>query len=229
MSIEIPKEISEMILRFRAGTLKRPEKMKLFKWFHEMSKVPSFGMKDILREHGYTEKEISRFKMALSRYRKTMTVTARDELKRLENEDFATFIETVWNEAKTIATDVVMAWREKAINMGYYDPDNNTVRMKDFIVDAVNFYIQYKDRVEELEEELEDTKAAGKLAFRLAEPNIAKIYVINSYTRFCAEVLKLASLGIPVPESVILDVKETVNRVISSLKAPLAEGLERYE
>jgi len=225
----LPEDVADLFIKFRDKKASKEEQIKLFRWINSMQRVPGFNLKDLVQAgFGYASKDYTRLKVNLSRFRKTMRVTAKDELRRLENQDFATFIENMWNEAKTIATEVVMAWREKALNMGYFDEESGKVKMKDFIMDAVNFYIENKDRLEELQEQMRDIEAAGRLAFRLADPNIAKIYVINAYTRFCAEVLKLASLGIPVPESVILDVKETVNQALLSLKPPLMRGLEEY-
>jgi len=226
---QLPEDVSDLFIKYRDQKASKEEQIKLFKWIDSMRKVPGFNLKDLVEAgFGYAAKDYTRLRTALTRFRKMMKVTARDELRRLENQDFATFIENMWNEAKTIATEVVMAWREKALNMGYFDEETGKVKMKAFIMDAVNFYIENKDRLEELQEQMRDIEAAGRLAFRLADPNIAKIYVINAYTRFCAEVLKLAAMGIPVPESVILDVKETVNQTLLSFKQPLMRGLEEY-
>jgi len=225
----VPPEIAELLIKFRDKKISKIEEAQLYRWIMGMKNVPGFNLHELTTAgFGFSENDYRRLTGYMTRYRKKVKVKAEDELRRLENQDFARFIETMWNEVKTIATDVVMGWAEKAKNMGYYDPEQGKTDMKRFIEDAINFYVENKDRIEEYEERLRDVEAAGQLAFKLADPNIAKIYVVNAYTRFCSEVLKLAALGIPVPESIILDVKETVNRAITSLKPPLMRGVDEH-
>jgi len=187
----------------------------------EMQKVPGWELKILVQDgYGYDNKAYEKIKRAVARFKKTMEQTATQKLKELQAGDFAQFIENMWNEAKQIATTIVMTWRERAVEYGYYDEETETVLMKDFILDACNFYVDNRDRIILLEEEMLDTRAAAQVFADMARPNILRINALRIYTQFCAHAMALAAAGIPVPDSIIQDVRKTVDSAILTAALP---------
>jgi len=227
---EIPKDVQEFFIKYNAGTIKDEERQKLYKWIVDKKKEDkTFELRTFVRENfAYDEIIYRRLEKAVQRFGKTTEITATKKLKELEAGDFADFIENMWNNAKGIATSVVIGWTERAKEYGYYDKDSGEIRMKDFIEDACNFYIDYKDQIDAMTDQLRDAEAAANLFAEMAKPNTIRIAALRSYTAFVTKVLELAARGIPVPESVIEDVKETVNQVIYTATLP-KEELKTYE
>ena len=186
-----------------------------------MQKVPGWELKILVVDgYGYDSKAYEKIKRAVARFKKTMEQTATQKLKELQAGDFAQFIENMWNEAKQIATTIVMTWRERAVEYGYYDEETETVLMKDFILDACNFYVDNRDRIILLEEEMLDTRAAAQVFADMARPNILRINALRIYTQFCDHAMALAAAGIPVPDSIIQDVRKTVDSAILTAALP---------
>jgi len=226
---DLPKDVQEFFIKYNAGTIKEDERQKLYKWIVDKKKEDkTFELRTFVRENfAYDELIFRRLEKAVQRFGKTTEITATKKLKELESGDFATFIESMWNNAKGIATSVVIGWTERAKEYGYFDKESGEIRMKDFIEDACNFYIDYKDQIDLMTDQLRDAEAAANLFSEMAKPNMIRIVALRSYTSFVTKILELAARGIPVPESVIQDVKETVNQVIYTATLP-REELEAY-
>jgi len=226
---DVPTDIQELFIKYNAGTIKEDERQKLYKWILDKKKEDkTFELRTFVRENfAYDEIVFRRLEKAIQRFGKATEVTATRKLKELEAGDFADFIETMWNNAKGIATSVVIGWTERAKEYGYYDKESGEIRMKDFIEDACNFFIDYRDQIDALQDQLRDSEAALSLFAEMAKPNIIRIASLRTYTTFVTKTLELAARGIPVPESIIQDVKETVNQVIFTATLP-KEALETY-
>ncbi|GAI06300.1 unnamed protein product, partial [marine sediment metagenome] len=85
-----------------------------------------------------------------------------------------------------------------------------------FIEDSCKFYIANRDRIEEMQEELNDAVAAAQVFADMAKPNILRVTALNAYIQFCSKVMILAAQGIPVPQSIIMDVRSTVDKALLS-------------
>ena len=214
---QVPEEIAELFEKFKNYQTSEAETMQLTSWINSMLDVPGFNYKQLcMAGFGYNIRDWNRLKKAVERTKKKLAVSAETQLKKLEASDFARFIEDMWGEVSNIGKSTVMKFVERAKELGYFDEEKGRVRMKDFVEDACNFYIENKDLVETIEERIKDVEAVARVFAELAKPNILRIISLREYTRFITEVTRLAALGIPVPESIILEVKDTVNKVISS-------------
>ncbi len=147
---------------------------------------------------------------------KKLEQSARIILKERSADDFASFVEELWDSAKTIGTETVMKWMNRATELGYYDEDTKKVKMKEFVEDACNFYMNKRDMLETIEDQLRDLQATCAMFAELSKPQVLRIIALRSYMDFIGKCTQLAARGIPVPESIILEVKGTVNNVILS-------------
>jgi len=221
---DVPPDINALLIRFRGKKITKQETMKLGRWIINMKKVPSFKLKPFVEaEYDYTRTDYERLKRMANRLEKKLEISAVDTLKKLESDAFARFIEDTWNEAKSIATDTVMRWRNRAIEYGYFDEEKEKVRMKDFLEDACNFYIDNRDRVETLEAKNKDLEAACATFAEFSKPQVLRIIALHSYMKFITQVTRLAARGIPVPESIIEEVRATTDRVIHSAALPIKQ------
>jgi hypothetical protein len=91
--------------------------------------------------------------------------------------------------------------------------------MKDFLEDACNFYINKRDMVETLEAKIKDLKAACATFAEMSKPQVLRITALRSYMEFMTQVTLLDAQGIPVPESIIEEVRATTDRVIRSSRS----------
>lgn len=222
---QVPEDIAELFQKFKEYATTETETEKLCDWIINKLDVPGFNYKQIcMVGFGYNIRDYNRLKKAVESTKKKLSVSAETQLKKLEAGDFARFVEGMWSEASTIAKTTVMKWAERAKEMGYFDEEKGRVRMKDFVEDACNFYIENKDLIETVEERIKDVEAVARVFLELAKPNIIRIIALREYTRFVTEVTRLAALGIPVPESIIMEVKNTVNKVILSTHPIIKEG-----
>ena len=130
----------------------------------------------------------------------------------------------MWKEAKSIATDTLQRWYRRANEFGYFDKKNETVRMKEFVEDACNFFVENKETVAQKDEEILNLKAAVATFAEISKPNVLRINALDSYIEFTSLCTLLAARGIPVPEAIIMEVKNTVNRVILSTH-PIERGI----
>lgn len=224
---DIPPDIAALFVNYRDKKVKAKEATKLGRWIVGMQKVPGFNLKLLIMDgYDYTVTDWNRLKQMLSRLKKKLGVAAKDLLKEHEAADFAHFLENLWNEAKKIATDTLMRWHNRAIEYGYFDEDKGSVRMKDFVEDACNFYVEKRDMLDTIEERVNDLQATCAMFAELSKPNVLRVVALRSYLEFVNQVTYLAARGIPVPESIILEVKDTVNRVILSTYQPVKEMLK---
>lgn len=217
----IPSNITALFEKFRDKKVKAKEATELARWIISMQKVPSFNLKSLVMDgYEYTTTDWNRLKQTISRLKKRLEISAKDAIKEHEVADFAVFIENLWKEAKSIATDTVMQWRNRAIEYGYFDKEKEKVLMKNFIEDACNFFVEYKDLLETIEDRIKDTEAACAMFAELSKPQVLRIVALRSYMQFINQITILAARGIPTPESIILEVKNTVNDVILSTHQP---------
>lgn len=227
--IEIPEDIRELFLRELNNTATDDEREKLFMFIEELlASKPDLKLTRILRDLGFDLQSYNRF---MQRYRKWRQEMAGEKipkgLKRLETKAFAKFVRTAWEEVRDIALDVVMGWYDRAKEMGYYNPESQKVDMRKFIEDAVTFYTQYRYSIDIFEEQYRDLEALTKTLIRMLDPQIARLVCLKLYMNFILKILELNVYGIPVPEELIYEVKEMVNKVI--VGSPPSVRVERYE
>jgi len=214
---EVPADIGALFKKFKDQDIKPKERTKLLHWIIEMMKEKDFSLRSLtMTGYGYTRTDHDRLQRAVNRLQKTLSITATSKMKELESDSFSKFIEETWEEAKNIATDTVMTWRTKAIEYGFFDKENQKVKMKDFIETACDFYVKNVEALEGIEERIRDIEAIAALFAELSKPNVLRIIALRSYMEFVNHITRLAAMGIPVPDSVIIDVKNEVEKVMLS-------------
>jgi len=221
----LPPEIHDLFIKYKAKKIAAKEVMELCSWIIGMEKVPGFNYKQLVMDgFDFNIREYNRLTKAVERAKKKMTVSARTELKTHEAAAFATFIENLWNEAKNIGQDTVMRWRSRAIEYGYFDENKQAVRMRDFLEDACNFYVEKRDLLETVEEQIRDLEATCAMFAELSKPQVLRIVALRSYMEFINVVTQLAAIGVPVPQSIIDEVRITTDNVIRSAGLPVNMG-----
>ena len=214
---QLPDEIATLITKNKAKSIKAKGQKKLIQWIIDMKKTVGWSLRSLLKkDFDYSETEYNSLANKVRRFEKSLAVSAEDRLKNLEGDAFGTFIENLWSEAKSIATDTLQRWYRRAIEFGYFDKDAETVRMKEFVEDACNFYVENKEIVGSYEVEILNLKAAVATFAEMSKPSVLRIMALHSYIEFTSLCTLLAVRGIPVPEAIIMEVRETVNRVILS-------------
>ena len=214
---DIPPEIGALFAKYKTKQIKPKDETKLLSWIIKMKQVPGFTLKSIvISAFGYIKADYDRLVKALSRMEARLEANVDLKLKELESDALAKFIEETWNEVKSIATGTVIKWRDAAIEHGYFDKDKEHIRMKDFIEDACDFYVEKRDMIAQVESRVRDLEAVATMFAQISKPNVLRIVALRSYMEFVNIVTQLAAKGIPVPESIIIEVKNTVDTVILS-------------
>ncbi|MBA7612300.1 hypothetical protein ES703_19536 [subsurface metagenome] len=223
----IPPKIAAILVKSKEKKLTKKQKTELAYWIIDMRKSSDFNLKRlVIDSFGYSEQDYNTLWVIVDRFEKGLTVSAKEKLKKLEGEAFSTFITDIWKEAKSIATDTLQRWYRRAVEFGYFDKENETVRMKEFVEDACNFYVNNKETIGSYEEEILNLKAAVSTFAEISKPNVLRIMALHSYIEFTSLCTLLAARGIPVPEAIIIEVKNTVNRVILSTHPAMRERIE---
>lgn len=214
---QLPDEIATLITKNKDKSIKAKEQKKLIQWIIDMKKTVGWSLRSLLKkDFDYSEAEYNTIANKVRRFEKSLSVSAEDRLKGLEGDAFGVFIDNLWSEAKGIATDTLQRWYRRAIEFGYFDKDTETVRMKEFVEDACNFFVENKEIVGSYGNEILNLKAAVATFAEISKPNVLRIMALHSYIEFTSLCTLLAAQGIPVPEAIILEVRDTVNRVILS-------------
>jgi hypothetical protein len=221
----VPKEITKLFEKQKEKKkLTKNQKTKLFYWIIDMKKSSDFDLKNFVKnEFGYDDTDYTRLWAKLNRFEKNLEVTSKKQLKKRESEAFADFIDNIWLEAKSIATDTLQRWYSRAIEFGYFDEENESVRMKEFLEDALNFYVENRETIKSNTQKMLDYKAACTAFAEISKPNMVRIMALRSYTEFTKLVTILAARGIPVPEAIIIDVKNTINKALLSTHPAMKE------
>lgn len=223
----IPPEIAAILVKSKEKKLTKKQKTKLVYWIIEMRKSSDFNLKRlVIDSFGYSEQDYNTLWVTLDRFEKGLTVSAKEKLKQLEADAFSNFISDIWTEAKGIATDTLQRWYRRAVEFGYFDQKTQSVRMKEFVEDACNFYVENKEIVGSYEEEILNLKAAVSTFAEISKPNVLRIMALHSYMEFTTLCTLLATRGIPVPEAIIIEVRDTVNRVILSTHPAMKRRIE---
>ncbi|MBA7673038.1 hypothetical protein ES703_81226 [subsurface metagenome] len=214
---QIPDDIKTLFVKAKDKTCRDKEFLRLAEFIISMKKVPGFNLMRLVMDdfeytrtnYDYLQRKVRKLEMKLGQSAKTL-------LQDAASDDFARFVEDLWNSAKTIGTETVMKWMNRATELGYYDEDTKKVKMKEFVEDACNFYMNKRDMLETIEDQLRDLQATCAMFAELSKPQVLRIIALRSYMDFIGKVTQLAARGVPVPESIILEVKGTVNNVIMS-------------
>lgn len=221
----LPHVIHELFVKYKNKAIDAKESMELCSWIIGMEKVPGFNYKQLSMDgFDFNIRDYNRLTKAVERAKKKMTVSASTELKIHEAAGFATFIENLWNEAKNIGQDTVVRWRSRAIEYGYFDENKQAVRMRDFIEDACNFYVEKRDLLETVEEQIRDLEATCAMFAEMSKPQVLRIVALRSYMEFVNIITQLAAIGIQVPQSIIDEVRITTDQVIRSTGLPVNVG-----
>lgn len=224
---QIPEDIAELIEKNKDKSIKADERKKLMQWIIGMKKTEGWSLRGLLiKDFGYSETEYNTLANKTRQFEKTLTVSAKEQLKKLEGDAFSIFITDIWKEAKSIATDTLQRWYRRAIEFGYFDKKNETVRMKDFVEEALDFYVANRETISQKDEEILNLKAAVSTFAEISKPNVLRIMALHSYMEFTSLCTLLAVRGIPVPEAIIIEVKNTVNRVILSTHPAMKGRIE---
>ncbi len=223
---QVPDDIQALLRKAKEKTCKDKEFLRLAEWIIGMKKVPGFNlMKLVQGEFEYSRSNYDYLQKRVRRIEVKMGQSAKMILKDHESDDFAKYVEELWTEAKTIGTETVMNWMQRATELGYYDEATKKVKMKQFVEDACNFFMEKRDMLETIEDQIRDLQATAATFAELSKPQVLRIIALRSYMEFIALVTNLAARGIPVPESIILEVKGTVNNVILSTYQETRKGI----
>lgn len=212
---EIPEEIQVLFEKCRDKKISAKGRAKLERWIVGMQKVPGFDLKHIcIDDFDYTSTDYNRLRKRVQRLKKKLTTSAKEVLREAEADDFVKWVEGAWEQVKTIGKDMVMGWTERASELGYYDEDSGEVRIKEFLVDACTFFVEKRQMIETVEERVKDVEAACQMFAELSKPQVVRIIALREYMDFVQIVTFLAARGIPVPTSVIDEVRSTVDAVM---------------
>ena len=198
----IPPEVMDLLAKFRDGTITPSEKEELMEWLNEKA-VKRGVLRAIADAAGYDDREYTRLSYALRKWRREKQVEPETKVRKMKVDYLTRWLTQNWQEALEAVKRVCVAFWAEMIDMGYYDPDKGKVRFREFIEDAIDFFVRNRDRLAELEEELEDMKALAATLRDMAEPETVKLMIMSLYYKFMMKVLELRALGIPVPESLI--------------------------
>lgn len=219
---EVPVDIGTYLGAFRDKKIRSKNARKLERWIIDMQKVPGFDLKHLVIDgYEYTATDYERLKKRVTRLKKKLSVSAADVLKERESEDFERWVEDAWEQVKTIGKDMVMLFTQRAAELGYYDEKDGKVRMRDFLMDSCNFFVEKRQMIETVEEKIKDLEATCAMFAELSKPQVLRLAALRSYMEFVGVVTQLAAMGVPVPESVILEVRVTVDNVIKSTYLPM--------
>lgn len=228
--VEVPEDLRVLFELEKQRRTSKEDRVQLFKFLDKCyAEDPTFNAAKFLRENfDYTATDYNRLMVAYKRWKEAGGLKKKPEaiLSEKESKDYAEFLDKMWREARDISLDIVMGWVGKAKEMGYYNEKEQKVDMKKFIEDAVTFYIQYKYSIEYMEERYRDLEALAKTFMHLLEPQTYRIIALKLYVDFITEVMKLEARGIPVPEELVLEVRNMVDSFLRTTAPPKLGGEE---
>jgi len=212
----IPPEIMDLLAKFRDGTITPSEKEELLKWLNEKA-VKRGVLRAIADAAGFDDREYARLSHALREWRRERQVEPEVKIRKMKVDYLTRWLKENWQEALEAVKRVCVAYYAEMIDMGYYDPDKGKVRFREFIEDAIDFFVRNRDRLAELEEEVEDLRALAATLRDMTEPEMVKLMLMSLYHKFMMKVLELRALGIPVPESLIEDYHRITDEALKTL------------
>lgn len=134
---EVPEDIKALFIKAREKTARDKEFLRLAEWIMNMKKVPGFNLMRLVQDgFDYTRTNYDYLQRKVRKLEKKLAQSAEVILKERAADDFARFVEGLWDSAKTIGTETVMKWMQRATELGYYDEDTKKVKMKEFVEDA---------------------------------------------------------------------------------------------
>ncbi len=113
---QLPEDIPELIEKNKAKSIKANERKKLIQWIIGMKKTEGWSLRGLLKkDFDYSETEYNTLANRVRTFEKTLTVSAKEQLKQLEETAFSLFITDIWSEAKGIATDTLQRWYRRLL------------------------------------------------------------------------------------------------------------------
>jgi len=209
----IPNEILKLLEKYRDKEKMLPEeKTRLFLYLSKLP--PRTRLLPLLRKLGFTKGRYISLKSNMSYMRKKIDEARREELAeerliKIEKKDFSSFVTENWNTLKKLGEKIIIEYTDKAKNRG--------MSIIDYVTTALEFYEQYADRLDEIDEEIQDLQALVMMFKDAANINFAKLSALRIYMEFQTEILKLKASGIQIPDAILDDFKKKTDLVISSL------------
>lgn len=223
----IPDDITKLIEKNKDKSIKAEDRKKLIQWIIGMKKIEGWSLRSLLKkDFDYSETEYNTLANKVRRFEKKLKAAAAEQLKELEKEDFSKFLENLWGEANKIAKKTLMRWYNTAVEYGYYDEETETVRVHKFLEAACNFFVEKSELVRGYESQILDLEATASMFADLSKPNVLRLIAFQSYVEFTSRCVILAAKGIPVPEAIIAEVRNTVNNIIFSTHPAIKEMLK---
>jgi len=211
---KMPKIVYEALLKYRdKQALSEEEKARLFAFLINLPK--HIQLSKLCRQLNFSKIRVRTLRNLIQYYRNKLeeirkAEQSRKQLESLEKRDFAAFVSSQWSELKKIGQDIILNYSKKATDRG--------MSISEYVTAALEFYDHYADKIDEFNEQMEDLKALVYLFKEAAETNFARLTALRIYTDFTAKILKLRSLGVPVPEEIMNEMKDLTNRVLQQYR-----------
>jgi len=215
---EMPRKVLLYLERLRDGTITPEQKKELFDWIYEHR-----AMIDLKELSAYVGISLSKLKYHLTQYKKKWRATPEkvieDTLHEESLKDLKKFTRQLWNEVAKLSTETIMKVYSKAKEL--------EIEPSEFIEEAINFYIEYREYIESMQEKIEDLKALSQVLLYALQPSYMKLMAMRLYATFLLEVARLEAQGIPMPEEFVEDMRRMVDKFLSGL--PQEEEERAYE
>jgi len=232
--IEIPTTISEALIQYRDGKISPTVRFMLMSWIQaQMNKDLAFDATELAKKRfQFTDERAVDLKKAIDKFAIRSPSVSMDEttaktLARAEKERFAEFVKIFWEQAHAVATDLVIRSAERAKEMGYWDGELKMVDVKKFLEDALRFFLENKDQVDDLVADRDHYKALSDSLIEQMRPKYTYLYLVKVYTHFLAQMQQLEASGYPVPAFVVEEVQNTINQTYRKLEELQAQVVGR--
>jgi hypothetical protein len=214
-----PQEIIDILPKFKDKTITVEERTSLIKWINEMRLDPKFILKTTLEAYGFSRKDYDKVRDMMRESRKEkksswLSPTLLEELGKLLSAKEKAELEI----CLAIGYRVSRRFQPRIANLqGYFDEEKG-VLVEKALVDALEWWLQYKDKIEELRNELALWKATAESLKTATEPAFAALYAYQIYIGFQQHVLLQAAKGLRVPPVIIDVVDKAYYDMLDSIK-----------
>lgn len=194
----------ELAEAFKNRKITKAERAEFRGLLGELRERADFILKDWSAEHDFDQAAYSRLLKLLGRAPKPREVPAPERtLQRRVAQDYSKFLQDLWAETKSVGQSVTMKWLQHCGEFGYWDQENDKPKFRDFVTDAVNFFIANRYRIGELEEENARLDAVCYTLGQLGQPEVTRLMVHQAYLKFLFDLTALMAQGVSVPEDII--------------------------
>lgn len=199
------ERLAELLSKFKNDTISDEEKEELLA---ELSSYKAERkLKALCLAHGFTQTDYDRLRRVMAPSYREREVDIDGIIRGVERRHTARFTreqaEMIWNTGEYIYQN----WGEEA--------RNKKMKLDEYAKNALLFYFEHGDRVDELVQENNQLKAVCEMLVEACQPIFIRLAAMRIYTTFLTDLIYFRSMGIEIPIEEVVKTKLVLEGHIS--------------